>query len=359
MKKIILLFVFASFASLSFGQFKVVSSGENRALNKTLVVGSEAGSALARVIVGRDRTSTGGAAIDFRNGDGTAFGTRFSRGANGNGALTHQGTAPLQIITQNAAPIEFKTNNSSLARMTIQSTGQIDIRGNATVMGGTNVTSDSRLKKNVNQFDLGLETVLEMNPVSYDYTGAHGSVTNRAFVGLIAQELQKIAPDFVSNNTFVERDEDGNVVSEDVFLQIHDSELKYILVNAIKDQQSLIDAQTNRIEVLEELITSGTGSNSINSNVTLTSYDLAELGQNTPNPFNGQTYIKYIVPTDAQNSSINIFGSNGQLLREVSIDHVGEGELAVDAQDLNSGTYSYQLVVDGRALETKKMVLSK
>jgi len=350
---------FAFCASLSYGQFKVVSSGENQALNKTLVVGSEAGSALARVIVGRDRTSTGGAAIDFHNGDGSAFGTRFSRAANGQGALTHQGTMPLQLITQNAAPIEFKTSNASLARMTIQANGQVDIRGNATVMGGTNVTSDSRLKKNVNQFDLGLETLLEMNPVSYDYTGDHGTTTNRAFVGLIAQELQKIAPDFVSDNTFIERNEEGEITSEEKFLQIHDSELKYILVNAIKDQQTIINAQSDRIDALEELITSGNGSSINNSNVTLTSYDLAELEQNTPNPFNGQTYIKYVVPTDAQNSSINIFGSNGQLLREVSIDHVGEGELAVDAQDLSSGTYSYQLIIDGRTVETRKMVLAK
>lgn len=341
-------------ASLSYGQFKVVATGENQALHKTLVVGSEAGSALARVIVGRDRTATGGAAIDFLNGDGSTFGTRFSRGKNGLGALTHQGGMPLQLITQNAAPIEFKTSNATLARLTIQASGQVDIRGNATVNGGIAVTSDLRKKKNISDLQYGLDEVLAMRPVSYEYTGESFTPTNRAYVGLVAQELAKIAPDFVSTNTLVERNEDGEVLSTEEILQIHDSELKYILVKAIQEQQELIK------DLEEKLNSIGDASSLPNrTQVTLEGYDLAELSQNRPNPFNVNTTIDYVIPTSSKNAQLNIIGLNGQTIKSIDIEHVGEGSLDVNTSNLPSGTYSYQLVVDGKLISTEKMTKTK
>jgi len=360
MKKILLLFCFAICASLSYGQFKVTSDGINHALNKRMVVGEDAGNKLVLVQVGFGRTAAGGSGIDFDSGDGSTFGTRFSRGATGLGALTHQGAQPLQLITQNAAAIEFKTNSATLARMTIQSTGQVDIRGAATVMGGVAVTSDKKLKKNIDKLNLGLEEVLKLNPVTYEYTGEAGTSTARPYVGLIAQELQKVAPSFVSDNTFIERDEAGNVISEKTFLQIHDSELKYMLVNAIQDQQAMINIQAEKIANLEDMINAigSTGQDVNTTNINLSAYDTAEIGENYPNPFSNQTSIDYIIPSDSKNSAINIYNNTGSLMRTVSISHVGEGTLNINAESLPSGTYTYQLVVDGKNISANKMIVS-
>lgn len=345
---------------MSYSQFRVDGNGQNNALHRTLTVGTDAGSALSRVIVGFNRSAPGGAAIDFNNGDGQTFGTRFSRAANGIGGLTHQGGQPLQLITQQAADIEFRTNGANVPRMVITSTGTVNIQGNATVNGGVAVTSDKRLKKDINDLDLGLETVLQMNPVTYSYTGDFGTSTTRPFVGLVAQELQKIAPDFVSNNTVTARNDEGEVIAEETFLQIHDSELKYVLVNAIKDQQEMIQAQAERISELENKInTLGDASSTNQTNVTLSTYDLAELQQNRPNPFNDSTVIDYVVPTNSQNASINIIGLNGQTIKSIDVDHVGQGSLNVNTADLPSGVYTYQLVVDGKLISTEKMTKTK
>ena len=47
------------------------------------------------------------------------------------------------------------------------------------------------------------------------------------------------------------------------------------------------------------------------------------------------------------------------MIKTVNIEHRGEGTLRVNAVDIPSGTYTYDLVVDGRKVGTKKMVLAK
>ena len=49
---------------------------------------------------------------------------------------------------------------------------------------------------------------------------------------------------------------------------------------------------------------------------------------------------------------------NGQLLKSVSVAQ-GNGQLTINAGELAAGTYSYNLVVDGAIVDTKKMVLTK
>ena len=351
--------MFAICASLSYGQFKVTSDGVNHALNPVLVVGENTTSGAAFVKVGVGRPAAGSAAFDFVSDVGAfpVFGLRLLRNVSGTSRFSHRGTNPLQFATNDAGNIQFLTNNS--VRMTVNAGGGVDIAGAATVNGGVTVTSDERTKKSINDFSLGLDEVLQLRPISYEYNGfANTNPNGRKFVGLVAQELQKVAPQFVSNHISSEYNDDGDVIGSTEVLKIHDTELKYLLVNAIKDQQKMIEDQAVRIADLEESIsTIGSVESINNTNITLSSYDLAELDQNTPNPFNGQTTISYVIPTDAQNAQIMVYGQSGQLMKSLDIDHVGQGTLTVDAQDLPSGTYSYQLVVDGRNIQLNKMMV--
>jgi len=196
---------------------------------------------------------------------------------------------------------------------------------------------------------------MNINPVWYRYNGTANTPTDREYVGVIAQEYQKIAPYDVSPITH--ENDDG---STNDFLGVNDSAVKYMLVNAIKEQQAMIEAQAEKIAQLEEFVTTIGSTEAVNStNLTLSSYDLAELDQNVPNPFNGTTTISYIVPTDAQTSQITVYGTNGQLMKTLDIEHVGQGTLTVNAEDLPAGTYSYQLIVDGKLFKTEKMVVTK
>jgi len=324
-----------------------------------LFIGDNATTQGVALEVGRYRGGAGSAQIQLYDDASLAPAFNFQRLANGISRLRHTGANFYDIWARDAAPIRFVTN--SAVRMIVEGDGGVALYGPLSVAGGTQVTSDERTKKNVKTFSLGLDEIMKMNPIKYEYNGQANTPTDRPYVGLVAQELQKIAPDFVSNFEFENiNKETGEVESSNEFLKIHDSELKYIIINAIKDQQKIIEDQAAKIAELEEAISVIGSTESLNNiNVSLSGYNLAELDQNTPNPFNGQTSISYIIPTEAQDAQINIYGQSGQLMKTLDIEHVGQGTLTVNATDLPSGTYSYQLVVDGRNIQTNKMVLAK
>lgn len=83
------------------------------------------------------------------------------------------------------------------------------------------------------------------------------------------------------------------------------------------------------------------------------------LYQNYPNPFNPSTYIKFSLPY-AQNVKLNVFNSNGQLVRSLVDTKIDKGFHTVNfnADDLISGIYFYTLEANGSKL-TQKMLLLK
>ena len=68
--------------------------------------------------------------------------------------------------------------------------------GNATLAGTLTESSDVALKTNINTIDSALNKVNKMRGVSYDRTDI-----NVSGVGLVAQELEEIAPELVSQGT--------------------------------------------------------------------------------------------------------------------------------------------------------------
>ena len=115
---------------------------------------------------------------------------------------------------------------------------------------GVMVASDARLKSNINVLSLGLNEVLKMSPKEYFYNGKASTNTTRKHVGLVAQELAEIIPEGVSTFRY---DDDQNDVHEE-YLAIDQSMLTYVLINAVKEQNELIEKQEDRISKLEKAI---------------------------------------------------------------------------------------------------------
>lgn len=107
--------------------------------------------------------------------------------------------------------------------------------------GSWTASSDIRLKQNIENYSAGLDDVLQIQPVVFQYNELSGYDTNERHVGVIAQELDKIAPYMVSNYT-----QDGND-----YLEVDNSAMTYMLINAVKEQQEVIQELRLRIEILE------------------------------------------------------------------------------------------------------------
>ena len=84
------------------------------------------------------------------------------------------------------------------------------------------------------------------------------------------------------------------------------------------------------------------------------------LEQNYPNPFNPQTKITFSVkePAKIEISVYNIIGQKVALILN-SFLREGKYEVSFDGSNLNSGIYFYNLIVNDKILNTKKMILLK
>ncbi len=78
--------------------------------------------------------------------------------------------------------------------------------------------------------------------------------------------------------------------------------------------------------------------------------------QNAPNPFGDGTMIKYFVPENTTNAQIVFYDQFGSQLNTFTISQTGTGQLNVASANLAPGTYSYSLIINGKVIDTKKMI---
>ena len=82
------------------------------------------------------------------------------------------------------------------------------------------------------------------------------------------------------------------------------------------------------------------------------------LWQNSPNPFNVSTIIRYSVPENVSDAWIFLFDMKGTLLRQICLDAASDS-VTINGGELQPGMYFYSLIVGGREMDTKKMILSR
>lgn len=257
------------------------------------------------------------------------------------------------------------------------------------------VASDANFKTNVKKISGALEQLNKLNGVSYNLlphelnkagksgefstansggTAASGPLSekerkSKAFfdkleqeqnkpgpkrLGLIAQEVEKVFPELV-------RQDSSNYRYVDYIGLIP------VLLEGIKEQQTIIDAQAekmqeleNRLSNLEEKLSgldhTATGMNDVNGQAGAVSY----LFQNTPNPFRATTTITYFLSATVKTATVNIFDMQGSLIKAVPLPQAtGKGQLSVNGSELKPGMYIYNLVTDGQEADVKRMTLIK
>ncbi|MDH4474334.1 MAG: tail fiber domain-containing protein [Fluviicola sp.] len=134
---------------------------------------------------------------------------------------------------------------------TVTPTFQLEIGTNSAAKPTSNawtVTSDRRLKTNILPYQGGLSDLMKIKPVWFTYTG-EANMPKETGVGVIAQELQEIAPYMIKPWTY--RDATGK---ETEYLGVDNGAMTYMLINSVQEQQALIEAQKAENEALKELI---------------------------------------------------------------------------------------------------------
>lgn len=122
--------------------------------------------------------------------------------------------------------------------------------GNAAKSGGGSwaSTSDERTKKDIKDFNVGLEEVIKLRPVSFKYNGKYDTPTDeKEHVSFIAQEVEKIAPRMINKIDIPGSD----AVGENALKLLENSDFVPMLVNAVKELKEKNDELEARIKALE------------------------------------------------------------------------------------------------------------
>lgn len=228
--------------------------------------------------------------------------------------------------------------------------------------GNITTLSDARYKSNIQQINSSaLSKIAALNPVQYTMlsgsaiafanteqsdtctmtmTTSNEDLTraNQIHYGLLAQEVKELYPELVHEDA-------AGVMS------INYTELIPLLIQAVQDLSEQVSALSGSSSTTRKQAPKLQESNA--ETIAATLY------QNTPNPFTEETVISYVVPVEAQQASIYIYNMVGEQLDKYDISAFGDGNVTISANELYAGTFLYSLVVDGKLIDTKQMIITQ
>ena len=247
---------------------------------------------------------------------------------------------------------------------------------------GSYLGSDQKLKQNIQDFTSAMDIINQLHPKKYNYrqdgTYKLMNLPGGTHFGLIAQDVEKVLPNLVKESKFQSSyatpagkvNTDGKLnassatKSETIdFKAVNYMELIPIMIKGMQELKSTVDAQQQKIQELQNTIAnlkSGNAASSVTSsglsvNPKMTS---AFLKQNAPNPFKQNTVIQYNVPASSHNAQLVVFDMNGHQLKSYTL-NPGANQVTIDGGSLSSGQYIYSLMVDGKKIDSKNMMLTR
>jgi len=250
--------------------------------------------------------------------------------------------------------------------------GPVKITGALWAQSVTITGSDQILKKNIVVIDSS-EKVFKLKPVKYNLkspselasamTKKDTSKTSTSILpdpdyvkklhyGFLAQDLQKVYPDLVYK-------------SGDGTLGIDYQGLIPIIIDQLQKMKQSLQDKDARIDSLKQRLNKCCGSTSLKSATIVTEVenqpesDVASLGQNSPNPFNINTTIAYYLPATIKNAAIYIYNMQGNQIKVIPVNTIGNGSVVIYGSELSPGMYLYSLIADGKEIDTKKMILTQ
>ena len=194
--------------------------------------------------------------------------------------------------------------------------------------------------------------------------------------GLLAQDVEKILPDLVSDTKFetalvqpqVTKTLNGQVALSPQqytekaqvkpgtieFKALNYTELIPIIIKAIQEQEEIIQKQQQQIDELQLILTKI--ASPAQTSLTVSS---AFLKQNVPNPFSKNSQIQCYIPYTAMQAKLVIYNSDGKQLKALTLGNKGINEITINAGELAAGQYTYTLFIDGNKMDSKIMILTR
>jgi len=299
--------------------------------------------------------------------------------------------------------------NSGMSNCTLlgYGTGGTNAGTNKVCVGNTSVTSikgqvafttysDERFKTNIKSETHGLDFINKLKPITYTvdidrlnhfiYGPKADTLFGEApmkksiaenskivYNGFSAQQVEQAAKEVKYNFSGVDRPEN----SDKSPYGLRYSDFVVPLVKAVQElnaqndslksenqhmqsQLATIVKRMNALELAQQQCRNNISSqSSISNSQSVILNDAARLEQNTPNPFNNNTVVRYHIPTNVNNAQIIITDMGSHIAKNISLSNKGSGQVTITAGTLASGNYIYSLIIDGKKVDSKQMILTK
>jgi hypothetical protein len=331
------------------------------------------------------------------NGSGNAaFGTNTGYDGTNVSRSTYIGSSANTIVNdaENQTVVGFGAEGTASNQVRIGNTEVTSIGGYA---NWTNL-SDGRFKKNMKENVPGLEFINQLRPVTYtlDIDGLEQALkpaplapSNKTFrikglklpqvdekklspqekaarqakssivyTGFVAQEVEKAADKLGYDFSGVDAPKNNKD-----FYGLRYAEFVVPLVKAVQELSVKADEVDElkkknaeleeRLKKLEDIILKSSGS-TIGVNLSD-----ARLDQNSPNPSRGGTMIGYYIPENSGSAKIVVSDMNGSVIKNISLNTKGKGQLTLGTDALSSGEYVYSLWVNEKQVDSKRMMVLK
>lgn len=327
------------------------------------------GSAAMRSIdAGSNNTAVGYFALPTRTG---SYNSAFGTSALGTVLVTAQCYGSYNsAFGADAGPTAWTVcedvNNTTALGANTKITGSNQIRlgdANVTSIGGQvswTTLSDGRFKRDIKKDVAGLDFINALSPVSYTLdktainkflgirdstqTGnAAAKTTPQRQVGFVAQEVEAIVKKsgYVFSGIEVPQNE-GDPYT------IRYAEFVVPLVKAVQELSSQVADLQQQLKkytsepTMDQQRAMGTG---------------AFLYQNNPNPFAANTEIQMEIPESYRQANVIVYNLEGKQLKNIEVSERGKTVVTISGNELDAGMYLYTLMVDGKVVDTKRLIL--
>lgn len=171
------------------------------------------------------------------------------RGRNSGATGTRTQIGSIEYFQDQASTIDFTGGSNFSINLNAAAAYDLQLAVNSAAKPGSNawtVASDRRLKEDINPFLDGLTVLRKIDPVYFKYNGKANIKEENYFVGVIAQDLEEVAPYMVGSyeSTDGSQSFEEQESNTQTFKSVDNGAMTYIAINAIKE----LDAQQGKVK---------------------------------------------------------------------------------------------------------------
>lgn len=225
--------------------------------------------------------------------------------------------------------------------------------------GAYSAVSDERQKINIKPMPDMLENIRQLKPSVYQFKNAKDTTKHNGF---IAQDVMKLFPSMVSHNVHPGQNIDVYLMDYSQFgvlaikgiqelVAVMDDQKKRTaeMENDYNTKIAQMEKRLNELEILLKKMVDVKDKNGV-------AFNNKSLEQNAPNPFSNNTTVRYKIPAGSK-GQIVVYNQRGAIVKTITANESGQS--VIDAKYMVPGVYTYSLLINGRRVQSKQMLVGR